>query len=815
MSNPRENDIEAAEVLLSIHGAVRRSRDEMEASDQPGDQGTASPSKQNDELGNPQEGRRVRARYSSPSPKPQITARGRVLSDHAMNDAQRSVTRDTPADAPMVPQTDSEMADADAQTAAAPKAHVNMPRLPQASDRIAKSNPHRVAVPLRIGTPRKTTGRATFHNNAVPKDALPSARADAPDDSQTSPRAARNLPAQAPAAQAYPTPQGQPVQANNDTAMLNMTPRQRLQAYLIRQQLIAGIPPDKMILMKDQHQQTGRNARPPPIIQFTNDSVVAPHIQPAQFNGVLRPLPNDRNITPAVGSPQVGNQEAQHRSNSQRPPPDARSARTEAVRPAAVHEDDRVSEAQRASQQNVVSGNSRSMQAQNRQITHGRSSSEQGRHLNMPETSNMAAARPPSTLSQTRPSRPRDAQRVRPEESLRPRVGNNTTSALPQRSAPIQHPVPSRRLAQPRSLVSPRNLTPPQQHVLPRRTVPLQRPGPPPRPGPFQRVAEAPNPIADRFNLLSALLMYYPHVFRLIASYFSSRDIMNLYTVSKDFMRYAVVYSREFVMAQAVEIAPESSLIFPFRCYRRLCVPNLLKPEWSGLAPKVNWLMMLEFREKTAKDIMRLMEQRGKPLPPRCETVIKKLWFMMDLSDNERRLWTIRRTSLWPDVDIFFAYFLFVSLDLVFQTRFKRLSRLRWLIMAQRNFILLRDVLIGTALETPFERFRETIRWRYNPHPQEANLQLFGIPPQDVGMLQFEGYARRPGAGILQRPDALVLREGVRRNLDMQRYYVDLFLHGNDYVVRNLTPARSWYVEFAMAHCNQRYDWQSRMLVDV
>lgn len=56
------------------------------------------------------------------------------------------------------------------------------------------------------------------------------------------------------------------------------------------------------------------------------------------------------------------------------------------------------------------------------------------------------------------------------------------------------------------------------------------------------------------------------------------------------------------------------------------------------------------------------------------------------------------------------------------------------------------------------------------------NMPIMGIPPHLVGRFGFECWGL--GKQRLMRPDELVMREGLRRKLDMQRYYLRMIAAG-------------------------------------
>ncbi|GCB19680.1 titin [Aspergillus awamori] len=84
---------------------------------------------------------------------------------------------------------------------------------------------------------------------------------------------------------AVPNQQAQPFGAN-------LSPELALQAFLIRQQLIAGIPPQDIIPMRQQSSNAKETV--PAIVQITNEGIRVPNIPPAKFSGSFQPIPKDQ-----------------------------------------------------------------------------------------------------------------------------------------------------------------------------------------------------------------------------------------------------------------------------------------------------------------------------------------------------------------------------------------------------------------------------------------------------------------------------------------------------------------------------------------
>lgn len=286
----------------------------------------------------------------------------------------------------------------------------------------------------------------------------------------------------------------------------------------------------------------------------------------------------------------------------------------------------------------------------------------------------------------------------------------------------------------------------------------------------------------QEFNVLRAIIRHPQLVFH-FASYLRVQELLSLYAISKEFHAMINTHLMTVILSQAIKKAPHSARIFPFRCYRKLCVSDPISSRNSAitgetrLVPSFRWLRMVFWRESVVNKILKLMAHDGVGLPKHCELVIKKLWFLMDIPDNGRRIGTIQNRRLWSDMDLFFATLFLIKLDVRFTHPISGVGRngMRHLLMAQPSLTLLWKVLKRTALQDSHETLKAFVRWKYQPSPGEVDQYIFGVAPDEVGKLQYEGYGKGSSTVKLQRPDELILKECVRRGLDMQQHYFDMF----------------------------------------
>lgn len=510
--------------------------------------------------------------------------------------------------------------------------------------------------------------------------------------------------------------------------LLKMTNEQRLQEFLIRQQRIAGIPPEKMIFIRDQQQDgQGRElAKPPPIVQITNQGVFTPEIPPARFTGVFHPLPMDIDTSTSVRQPETHEKESQMNDVAQHETAIGKETNVpQIVQSNAAGDNSYVAGTQQAPQQDTGDSYVRDkMSKVTSPIQYLTRKSQDGLNANLTD------------LVKKHNQNASGHSRMMTKQH----VGQLQSQDLSQRPAATMTTSAGR---------------------VENRTENRMRP----------------------FNILHAFVLHYPDVVFEIVRHLGLGDILNLYETSKYFNQFVIVNRRSFMSNLAKARAPESASIFNYRCYRIFTIPNPEHPNRSGVEPNFRWVAMTCNRENVVQDITRLMEEYGVPLPDRCGLVIKKLWMLMDICDNGRRIWTIRNKKLWPDTDLFFATLFFFRLQIILENRPVRVGRkgIRRTILAQPDFTLLRDTLKGTALQTPLEVVRAYIKWRYNPLPDQIGKPIFGVDPKDVGALQFEGYTRVDnGAQRLQTPDELVLRESIRRKLNMGRLYIEILSRYDD-----------------------------------
>ncbi len=210
---------------------------------------------------------------------------------------------------------------------------------------------------------------------------------------------------------------------------------------------------------------------------------------------------------------------------------------------------------------------------------------------------------------------------------------------------------------------------------------------------------------------------------------------------------------------------------------------------------------MIFFREKVVAEIMSIMAEDGVPLPSRCSLAMKRMWFILDIPDNARRIGFIHSNTLVPDLCLYFMMCLFVKLDMRFNDPAAQnvYHGFRKMVLAQRSLSFLLKVLRREELRSQFEVLKCWVRTRYVPAEDEVGMDIFGFKGDEVGKGRYEYWGKKTAKDlgrdvqVLLRPEQLVMREAVRRGLRLQKHFLRSLLYGyirpdtlENYVPRDL-----------------------------
>ncbi|KAL3478378.1 hypothetical protein BJX99DRAFT_256495 [Aspergillus californicus] len=511
----------------------------------------------------------------------------------------------------------------------------------------------------------------------------------------------------------------------NPRLVLNNAAGQNLQSHLIRQQILAGIAPEDFVQM-NQHPEAQPNARrTPALLQITNNGAIAPRLPPATFIPRIPyppPFGENEDIPEARVFPGALNRGAGEVPgfNPFVTPPHIGASRVD------------------------FSG----------------SVDPHGAHR--------YALEYPGTTFGWNP-RSHACTAGLPTQVFRPPIAEDP-------SATGYLPGPDGTMIKYEHGYLPQNLV---QHTRSYEQVPIK--------------AETMDTIAPlhTLNIMHDLLEH-PDIFLVITEELHAIDLINLQKTSQPLKAFVIEYLPKIIQLQVQRRLCLAAHIFPWRCYRNLWftlpmprnkpVPGVINPPPGAVvtfSPSFRWLQMVKYRDQTVNCILRALKDARCGFPRRYKGAILKLWFLMDIPDMKRREWTIKNLNLWTDLDLFMAILFVVRLDMFVKTkRGNNTGGQRRLMMAQPTLTFCHDVLTGSALRDDMELLAAFVRWRFDPPPGKFQREVFGVPPSEVGSLQYEYYGKKsPRTVKLSRPDEIILHEARRRKLNFKNMYRLVFIH--------------------------------------
>ena len=303
-------------------------------------------------------------------------------------------------------------------------------------------------------------------------------------------------------------------------------------------------------------------------------------------------------------------------------------------------------------------------------------------------------------------------------------------------------------------------------------------------PGPGESAQRRPD-----FNIFQALMGRSD----LLIEFFRRLDmptIMDLYSISREFHNIVNLYFASFMRANAEWHGPEAADIFRFKLYRHLCRPdpvgrpNPANENETRLVPSFRWLAMVHQRERVVGEIIEALADDGHRMPRRTSRAIKKVWLTMDARSNYTRVGLIHNQDFWLDEDICLASLFFIKLDMRFLDPIDGMGYvgLRELLLGQKGLTVLWKALKREALTSYVELWQLFLRYAYVPPQQSRGWSIMGVPASEIGMgcrdltvKTPEDPYRKP---YLMRPDELVVREAIRRQMDLDKEYIEMMLWG-------------------------------------
>ncbi|KAH8686059.1 hypothetical protein BGZ60DRAFT_477942 [Tricladium varicosporioides] len=269
-----------------------------------------------------------------------------------------------------------------------------------------------------------------------------------------------------------------------------------------------------------------------------------------------------------------------------------------------------------------------------------------------------------------------------------------------------------------------------------------------------------------------------PEVSVQVAKHLNVHDLISLYAISKSFHRVVNGHMAHFMRVCAEYNAPESARVFMFPLYQSLCIPDPVghNPNVREI-PGLKWLQMIIHRESAVRDILACMAQQGHRTPKGMGFSLKKMWLIMEIATTAQRV-QLMQSKYFADLDIYHIQLFIIKLDMRFNDPIDGPGEatMRKIFLGQKGLGPLWKLLRRLAFTDAMEVVKLGIKYAYTVSPEHKGMSLWGIAGKDIGRDHLEGWGR--GRVHLARPDELVIREAVRRRLDMKNHLMEMMLWG-------------------------------------
>lgn len=237
-----------------------------------------------------------------------------------------------------------------------------------------------------------------------------------------------------------------------------------------------------------------------------------------------------------------------------------------------------------------------------------------------------------------------------------------------------------------------------------------------------------------------------------------------------------------------------------------------LLPEWARNpdvrnVPSLRYVFFAQHRMRTLNSIVDSMNEYYRQRLPRDASLLTlgKMWAVLDMPTNSARMALVRNKEYWTDRDIYLSALITFRVDMCMNDPVikKANKKLREMLYSVRSFVTLAKFLRREAVTDQIEMIQLIVRYSYKPGADHKSSSMFGVPAHEIGMLQWEGWGRNwkfDGLGWIEipkgapdqgqsktrpitkrklfRPDQVILREAVRRGLNLARHAQELLMSG-------------------------------------
>ncbi|KAL2021237.1 hypothetical protein VTK56DRAFT_7424 [Thermocarpiscus australiensis] len=316
-------------------------------------------------------------------------------------------------------------------------------------------------------------------------------------------------------------------------------------------------------------------------------------------------------------------------------------------------------------------------------------------------------------------------------------------------------------------------------------------------------------PPKERFDLIGSLSTCTELIVE-VCKHVRPVDIVNLYSICRDFHHAINMNMRSSVFAWTSVMAPTSARIYSSPVYcdwfipdpagrlatsadRETSVPRPGQAKLPGLPvfnheedkvrliPGLRWLQLVVHREIRVRDIIATLARMGHRLPPGAHLTLKKIWLTMDVSTTRGRIILWNNPDFFTNEDLYIAQLFFVKLILAFNDPVfgPQSSMLMRLMMGQKGLSPLWALLRGKKYRSAEEIRALKLYYDVGPDAERvaSGEPLHGIPIDQLGIGHLEAWGGGPNH--LMRPDELVPLEAARRQLDLDSCIDEMMIYGH------------------------------------
>ncbi|RKU40738.1 hypothetical protein DL546_003260 [Coniochaeta pulveracea] len=301
-----------------------------------------------------------------------------------------------------------------------------------------------------------------------------------------------------------------------------------------------------------------------------------------------------------------------------------------------------------------------------------------------------------------------------------------------------------------------------------------------------------------------------------VSKFLRPKDILNLYSISRDFHATLDGNLQSSVVHVANHICPLAAQVYPHQFYtsaskpdpagrprnpayhdiyaRLRSTPGLPSAQLPDPGAKVRkipslvWLTMVHSRHTRVRDILASLARQGHRVPKGTYATLLKLWLVMDMPTNEDRALIMKTRKFISRFDLYRASMFLVKMclrmnDPLYGPDHMELLKL---MLGQRGLSPLWKLLRGKQYTTYSEILHLKMRYNVEPTPTqlEAGRPICGVPVEEMGKRHLEGWGLKlfgdwDNPQHLLRLDELITRECARRGLNIEPHMQEMMLYGH------------------------------------